>query len=168
MFYKLIQRTLPGWFPFNSLHVMQPMYTKEMNTTIAEELGVKDQYTTANPSPPPHHVPVLKHSTVCKVMSDPKRFALPWGKPFENFIKGRRWGQFMLSGDTPENREQRNLYGKILYGSGELQPVMLQFLKETTDSYLRTGARALGKNLFQIDVLKEYVHPTPNIFRVPC
>ena len=29
MLYKLIQRGVPGWFPFNSISVMQPMYTKQ-------------------------------------------------------------------------------------------------------------------------------------------
>lgn len=39
MLYKLIQRGVPGWFPFHSLHVMQPMYTRKTNEQIARDIG---------------------------------------------------------------------------------------------------------------------------------
>ncbi|PHH86123.1 hypothetical protein CDD83_10692 [Cordyceps sp. RAO-2017] len=41
--YRLIQRGLPGWFPFNSVAVMQPFYTPEANERIARELGTMAQ-----------------------------------------------------------------------------------------------------------------------------
>ena len=42
---NLIQRGVPGRFPFNSLHVMQPMYTRKMNEQIARDMGTIELYT---------------------------------------------------------------------------------------------------------------------------
>ena len=52
MFYKLIQRALPGWFHLDSLHVMQLAFTKKARQTIAEDIGTIKQYTTPNPALP--------------------------------------------------------------------------------------------------------------------
>ena len=78
MFYKLIQRTLPGWFPYNSLHVMQPMYTRKMNEQIARELGNISLYTMDDPAPPPRPVIITRLSTIKDLLADPTRLRVLW------------------------------------------------------------------------------------------
>jgi hypothetical protein len=34
MFYKLIQRALPGWFKYDSIYLWQPMYTPDKNIEL--------------------------------------------------------------------------------------------------------------------------------------
>lgn len=72
MLYKLIQRGLPGWFPFNSVAVMQPMYTKKANTQIAESLGTITQFSIADPVPPPNRIPISSPSGIKTALSTPE------------------------------------------------------------------------------------------------
>ena len=155
MFYKLIQRGLPGWWPYNSLHVMQPMYTKEMNQEIAQEIGTTFQYTTADPKPPPTRKLLLQHADIRKMLNDPKRFPVPFNAPFDKFLEGRDFSHFMLAGDMPRNREQRNVYGNLLYGSGELKGLLANFIKEHTDSFLNASMFRIGKETYHVDIIKE-------------
>jgi hypothetical protein len=76
MFHKLFQRALPNWFPYNSLHITQPMYTRKMNEQIAREIGTIDEYTLDDPSPPPKTVIVTKHSTITKLSKDQANFRI--------------------------------------------------------------------------------------------
>lgn len=155
MFYKLIQRGLPGWFPYNSLSVMQPMYTPDMNREIATEIGTISQYTEADPKPPPRRLILMKQSEISQMLTDPKGFPIPFGKPYENFIEGRDFGHFMLAGDTPRHREQRNVYGGSIYGSGELKELLSTFIAEQTDRFLTGSMFQIGKGTYHVDILKE-------------
>ena len=47
---------------FNSLDAMQPMYKKDLNREIAQELGTLDQLFEADPAPPSRRVILTKES----------------------------------------------------------------------------------------------------------
>ncbi|KKZ59000.1 hypothetical protein EMCG_00865 [[Emmonsia] crescens] len=164
MFYKLIQRGLPGWFPYNSLSVMQPMYTPDMNREIATEIGTISQYTEADPKPPPRRLILMKQSEISQMLTDPKGFPIPFGKPYENFIEGRDFGHFMLAGDTPRHREQRNVYGGSLYGSGELKELLSTFIAEQTGRFLTGSMFQIGKGTYHVDILKDVAIPVMTRF----
>ncbi|EER41266.1 linoleate diol synthase [Histoplasma capsulatum var. duboisii H88] len=164
MFYKLIQRGLPGWFPYNSLSVMQPMYTPDMNREIAMEIGTMFQYTETDPKPPPRRLILTKHSEISQMLTDPKGFPIPFGKPYENFIEGRDFGHFMLAGDMPRNREQRNLYGAALYGSGELKELLSKFITDQTDIFLTGSMFQIGRGTYHVDILKDVAIPVMTRF----
>ena len=160
MFYKLIQRALPGWFPYNSLHVMQPMFIRAKNEEIARELGTIDLYTLDPPSPPKVPVVLMDHTTISAVLKDQASFKIPWLKALnEAAPKGREYSTFMLGGDKVANTVQRNLVGDIIYGPVEFK----KLLANAVASY---GSRFLGEETFkytgtdgvhQIDILREYV-----------
>lgn len=98
MLYKLIQRGLPGWFPFNSVSVMQPMYTKAANIAIAKELKTLDQYTTNDPAPPKTPVVVNTWEGIKEVMTNTQSFPLGWGAVLDHVFYGKKdlsW--FMVS-----------------------------------------------------------------------
>ncbi|EQK99321.1 linoleate diol synthase [Ophiocordyceps sinensis CO18] len=90
MMYKLIQRGLPGWFAFNSLAVMQPMFTKKVNEEIARELGTMDQYTLDDPKPPPKPVVVFTSAAIKQALGSPKQFAVPWLQAVNSLFPGKK------------------------------------------------------------------------------
>lgn len=155
MLYKLIQRALPGWFPYNSLNVMQPMFTKDMNREIAEELGTTSLYTEDDPKPPQPLKVLHQHAQVRKMLNDSKRFHVPFNAPFDKLLEGRDFSHFMLCGDMPRHREQRNVYGNLLYGSGELKDLVADFIKEHTDSYLSSSMFPISRGTYHVDIIKE-------------
>ena len=98
MLYKLIQRGLPGWFPFNSISVMQPMYTKKANIAIAKNLKALDQYSLDDPTPPKIPVMINTWEGIKEVLTNTQSFPLGWGKVLDHVFYGKKdvsW--FMVS-----------------------------------------------------------------------
>ena len=155
MFYKLIHRAFPGWFPFNSLHVMQPMYTKAMNKQIAEKFKTIEQYTLADPTPARPSIIITKYAPMLKILQDHKTFAVPWGLAVaELFPGGRKLNDFMLAGDKAENLAQHKLVGEIMYDGGFLKSIS-RLIKDVGSSLLNEGIFQMREGLRQIDVIRE-------------
>ncbi|KAI1820639.1 linoleate diol synthase [Xylaria intraflava] len=160
MLYKLIQRGLPGWFPYNSVAVMQPMYTKQANAAIAKKLGTIAQYTLDDPKPPAKPVVVISNASTRKVLGNPKVYVVPWLPPVNDLFPGKKdFSWFMLSGDGPQNKEQRT---SVLSAFHKI-PNLREAIRETT---LRVGAEliksesfALKEGLNQVDLIRDVAIP---------
>lgn len=154
MFHKLFQRALPGWFPYNSLHTTQPMFTRKMNEEIAREIGTIDQFSLADPAPPPVPVILTKHSTVTKVLKDQANFRVPWIKWLNDIAPGRTFNGAMLAGDLPMNTAQRNLVTDIMFSPAE-------FMQLFSATAMSVGMELIDretlnlKSLDQIDIVRE-------------
>ena len=158
MYYKLIQRAFPGWFPYNSLHVMQPFFTKDKNEEIAKKIGTIKLYTKANPRPPPVPKILTKHGEIKKVLLDQQSFVVPWLPALNDlFPEERDFSAFMLSADLPANTLQRNLVGDILYGPKEFEKILSSSIISLAQKYLATEEFGIGGATKQIDILREYV-----------
>lgn len=156
MFYKLIQRTLPGWFPYNSLHVMQPMFTRKMNEQIARETGTIDLYTPDDPAPPPRPVIITRLSTIKTVLGDPIKFKVLWNVNFNNIFPGKRdFTASMLAGDKPLNFAQRNLVGDLLYATSETSKLIHDTVVSLGNELIKSKTMKLGVNVLQLDVIRE-------------
>lgn len=158
MLYKLIQRGVPGWFPFNSLHVMQPMFTRKMNETIARELGQIDLYTLDPPKSPRKPVILTNHALIKQVLTDRRCFITVWGPGLNQIFPGKEdYTTYMLGGDKPANTAQRNLVGDILYGPADFKTLLSDFVFKSATKYLNENLFTLGKSIQQIDIIREYV-----------
>jgi hypothetical protein len=167
MFYKLIQRGLPGWFPYNSLHAMQPMFTRKMNETIAREIKTIDMYTLDGPSAPRHPVIVVKNKTVADVLKDQGSFKVVWAKALNAMFPGKRdFSTFMLGADLAANTAQRNLVGDTIYGFKDLKNALADFVAKVGAECLQAETLNLAKGLDQIDVIREYILPSYSLFPV--
>ena len=156
MLYKLVQRAFPGWFPYNSLHVMQPMFTRDTNEKIATEIGTIRQYTKKDPAPPPVPTILTSHSTIRKVLSDQNAFSVPWLPALNDLCPGKKdYSGFMLGGDGQANTMQRNLVGDILYGPPEFRDLLASFVVESAEGYLNAEMFNVGGRSEQIDILRE-------------
>lgn len=160
MFYKLFQRTLPGWFPYNSLHIMQPMFTRKMNEQIAREIGTIDLYTMEDPKPPPRPVLVANSALIQKVLSDQNSFKVPWLKGFADLFPGKRdFSWYMLSGDKQDNTAQRNLVGNILYASPDIARLISDTTLAIGETLMKKNTFTISKSLSQIDIIRDVAIP---------
>lgn len=138
MLYRLIQRRVPGWFPFNSLHVMQPMYTRKTNEQIARDMGTIELYTLDVPKAPRRPVVVTKHSLSKQVLIDRRCFIVPWRPTLNAIFPGKEdYTTYMLGGDKPANTAQRNLVGDILYGPADFKSLLSDFVFKSSCRYLK-------------------------------
>lgn len=166
MFYKLIQRALPGWFPYNSLHSTQPMFTRKMNEQIAREIGTLDRYSLQDPAPPPRKVILTNHATVTKVLKDQDSFRVPWAGYFNDLIPGKTFNDYMLGGDRPANAAQKKLVKSILYSPDQFIELLSQTTVMVGTELLNTHTLQLSRDLDQVDIIREYDPFPPLAFSV--
>ncbi|RYP00278.1 hypothetical protein DL763_000889 [Monosporascus cannonballus] len=160
MFYKLIQRGVPGWFPYNSLHVMQPMFTKKMNQQIATEIGTIKQYTLDDPKPPRATVVVASHSGVRQVLEDHGRFVVPWLPAINSLWPGEKdFSWFMLGGDKPENAAHKQLMQKVLMGIPDFSKILAGFIANEGKALLDRELFKMKDNLYQLDLIRDIAIP---------
>ncbi|TWU70930.1 hypothetical protein ED733_001561 [Metarhizium rileyi] len=160
MLYKLIQRGLPGWFPFNSIAVMQPMYTKEANIKIAKELGTFDQYTLDDPKPPLIPVAVTTWAGIKQVLGDLKTFPLGWGKVLDHIFNGKRdIGWFMLSGNEARNFEHREKTAQAFSKLPDLEHTVYGFIEKVGAELLKKADFELKDGVHQVDIIRDVAIP---------
>ncbi|KPM36966.1 Psi-producing oxygenase A [Neonectria ditissima] len=160
MLYKLIQRGLPGWFPYNSVAVMQPMYTKKANEAIARELGTIDQYTLDDPKPPAKAVVVFTNKSIKEALGNPKKFVVPWLKPINDLFPGKKdLGWFMLAGDEPRNYEHRANMLKAMGKVPNLHNAVHEFVERVGAELIKKETFKLKEGLNQIDLIRDVAIP---------
>ena len=158
MMYKLIQRAFPGWFPYNSLHVMQPFFTKAQNELIAKKIGTIDHYTKADPAPPKVPKIVTGNEATRKILTNQRSFVVPWLPALNDLFPGKKdYSGFMLGGDKPLNTMQRNLVGDALYGPQGFKQLLAASVTDLATKYLKAEEFGVGAAGTQIDILREYV-----------
>lgn len=161
MLYKLIQRALPGWFPYNSLAVMQPMYTKKMNEVIAKEIGTMKLYNLDDPKRPrPVHV-ISGGAAVKEISLDQQRFGVLWGSPFKDLFPGtgKDFSWFMLTGDKPENAAQKRLVRDVFHEVPAIEAAVSNFVAEMGSKLLAKESFEMKKGLNQIDIIRDFAIP---------
>lgn len=155
MYYRLIQRGVPGWFPYNSLHAMQPLFTRAMNETIAREIKTLPLYSTADPAPPRNKVLVQKYDTVMQIVTDPDTFRVPWSKPIVEAVPDRDLSGFMLAGDAEVNKTGRAAISKVFAKCGDLGAVTAKLVAGCGAERLQKSAFHLSATMDQIDIIRE-------------
>jgi hypothetical protein len=156
MMYKLFQRAFPGWFPYNSLHVMQPFFTRDKNEEIAKKFGTIKLYTKDNPKPP--HVPkiVTGNETVRKILTNQQNFVVPWLPALNELFPGEKdFSSFMLGGDKPMNTMQRNMVGECLYSPQGFKQLLSESIIDMAKKFLKKEEFGVGAAGKQIDILRE-------------
>ncbi|GME60286.1 putative prostaglandin g h synthase 2 cyclooxygenase pgh2 cox2 [Neofusicoccum parvum] len=159
-FYQLFQRALPGWYPYNSLHIMQPMFTRKMNEQIATELGTIGDYSPKGPAPPPRPIILTKHSTITKMLADQANFHVPWVGLEDLFPGKKSFMAYMLSGDTAANLAQRKLVQSIVYTPSEFARLLADTaLAHGRDLLKRESLDLHHKDLQQLDIVRDVAIP---------
>jgi cytochrome P450 len=160
MLYKLIHRGLPGWFPFNSVAVMQPMYTKKANEAIAREIGTIDQYTLDDPKPPPKPVVLFTNAAIKEALRSPKQYVVPWLQAVNSlFPKKKDLGWFMLAGDEPRNYTQRSDILKAMGKIPNLHNAVHKFIEVVGAQLIQKESFTLKEGLNQIDLIRDVAIP---------
>lgn len=160
MLYKLIQRGVPGWFPFNSVAVMQPMFTKKANEAIARELGTIAQYTLDDPKPPPKPVVILTNAAIKQVLGSPKQFVVPWLQAVNSLFPGKKdLGWFMLAGDEARNIAHRASVVKALGKIPNLHKAVHEFVERVGTQLMEKESFTFKEGLCQLDLIRDVAIP---------
>ncbi|KAH6886177.1 heme peroxidase [Thelonectria olida] len=160
MLYKLIQRGVPGWFPFNSIAIMQPMYTKKANEAIAREIGTIDQFSLEDPKPPAKPIVVFTNEAIKKTLSNPKQFVVPWLPALNSLFPGKKdYGWFMLSGDEPKNFSHRANFVKAMGKVPNIHNAVHDFVQRVGKQLIEKETFTLKEGLDQLDIIRDVAIP---------
>lgn len=152
MLYKLIHRAFPGWFKFNSIYVMQPMYTPKMNQAIQKELGHIDDYVLDAPAPPPKVTVLATNAAIAPILKDQANFKVKYGRQVPDLV----FADYMLSGDSTGCRANKDFTSLRLNKCPGAHDVYFKGFEDWTRKILTREAYKLGK-FYQVDMSKEYV-----------
>jgi cytochrome P450 len=162
MLYKLIQRGLPGWFPYNSVAVMQPMYTKQGNEKIAKELGILDQYSSEDPRAPPKTVALLTDAAIRQALINTKQFSIPTPTSITDLFpasakKDLSW--FLSTSEEPLTFTHRAYIEKAMTKIPNLATSVRDFIDRVGSKLIDKETFALTEHLSQLDILRDIAIP---------
>jgi hypothetical protein len=163
MFYKLIQRTLPGWFSYNSIYATQPTYTPTRKMEIAREQGSLPMYSLNPPSSPVPVSTVSGQAVAAAIQECHTGIESQSLKAFEEMAPMLSLSKSFRQIDAAAlDHQQQLLVQSLLYAGKDLATLI-------TSAVVIEGGRLLERETFtyqptalslQVDVLREYVWPT--------
>ncbi|KAL4920142.1 heme peroxidase [Aspergillus aurantiobrunneus] len=150
LMYKLLMRAFPGWYTPNSVYALYPFTTPDKTQETLEKYGRASTLDFKRPTYIKPAVPVTSWQGVVDLLSDQKRFHVPWGEHTFQLIKH----DYMLSGDTPANAEQRTFVAERLYRPSDSLEQVRRFYESTTSELIRKNSKKL-EGSYQIDIVRD-------------
>lgn len=166
--YKLILRAFPNHFKSNSVYAMYPLTIPSENKRILTALGTVGDFDFSKPKFTPARIQVMSYSATKQILNDAQRFKVTWGEGFDFVMRA----DFMLSGDTKSNSEQKQFVRERLYLSGvDWKAQIKQFYVDTTRELLRKKTYHIGGN-YMVDAVRDIgnmaqTHFAATIFNLP-
>ena len=74
------------------------------------------------------------------------------GGPHTAYLTGH---DYMLSGDRPSNKEQRDRVKRDIYDPSSWEKQIHEYYYQTTHQLIKTHSDELQENQYQLDVVKE-------------
>ncbi|KAL2826654.1 heme peroxidase [Aspergillus cavernicola] len=148
--YKLLMRAFPGWYQPNSVYALYPFTTPEGNCEIFTKYGRAETLDFKRPSYIRPPVPVTTWKGVVDLLDDQKHFHVPWGPHTFQLTQH----DYMLSGDSTANANQRTFVLERLYRPSDGLEQVQRFYESTTADLIRRNSRKLG-NSYQIDIVRD-------------
>ena len=147
MFHKLLHRGLPGWFDFNSVYAMQPMYTSPANERILTKLKTIDQFSKKVPSAPKAPQVVNTHAEIIRVLGNISEYEAAWTPSREALTPPGLSARF--------NCFQQKMSGDQIYKGVDVKAIFSSYVKDKARAYLERDRFELGNTGYQVDFIRE-------------
>lgn len=166
--YKLILKAFPNHFKSNSVYAMYPLTIPSENHRILTSLDVVDQFDFSAPKYTPIRIPVSSYAATKQILNDAEHFKVTWGEGFDFIMRA----DFMLSGDTKSNAEQRKFVRDRFYlGNVDWKAQIKQFYIDITKELIRNKSYHIGGS-YRVDAVRDIgnlaqTHFAATIFNLP-
>ncbi|GFG11879.1 psi-producing oxygenase A [Aspergillus lentulus] len=165
--YKLLMRAFPGWYQPNSVYALYPFVTPNKSREIMDKYMRFKDLNFDRPSYTPLPVPVTTWEGATKVLEDQKRFHVPWGAhTFQ--ITGH---DYMLSGDTAANAEQRRFVNECVYERKSVLEDVRKLYESITTDLLHEKSFQF-RDCYHVDIVRDvgnlaHAHFCSQFFSIP-
>ncbi|KAL4992319.1 heme peroxidase [Aspergillus falconensis] len=171
--YKLLMRAFPGWYEPNNVYALYPFTTPAKNKEVFEKYGRADTLEFKRPEYTKPPVAVTSWKGVVELLKDPKGFHVPCTLAYlvRFWLECRYWltcsygggkntfrltkHDYMLSGDSAANAEQRTFMAERLYRVPDALDQVRRFYESITVDLIRGNTKKLGGSLCQIDIVRD-------------
>ncbi|GIC94665.1 peroxidase/cytochrome P450 family protein [Aspergillus udagawae] len=165
--YKLLMRAFPGWYQPNSVYALYPFVTPEKSRGIMDKYMKFKYLNFDRPSYTPPPVPVTTWEGATKLLEDQKRFHVPWGAHTLQITRH----DYMLSGDSAANAEQRRLVNECLYEPKTLLEDVRKLYESITTDLLHEKSFKL-RDCYHVDIVRDvgnlaHAHFCSQFFSIP-
>lgn len=166
--YKLILKAFPNHFKSNSVYAMYPLTIPTENHSILTALGTVGDFDFSVPKYTPVRIPISSYAATKQILNCAEHFKVTWGEGFDFIMKA----DFMLSGDTKSNAEQKKFVKDRLYlGNVNWKSQIKQFYIDTTRELLRKKTYNIG-GCYMVDAVRDIgniaqTHFAAAIFNLP-
>lgn len=166
--YKLILKAFPNHFKSNSVYAMYPLTIPSENHRILTALGTVGDFDFSPPKYTPVRIPIASYAATKQILNCAEHFKVTWGEGFDFIMKA----DFMLSGDTKSNAEQKKFVRDRLYlGNVDWKAQIKQFYIDTTRDLIRNESYHIG-GCYMVDAVRDIgniaqTHFAAAIFNLP-
>lgn len=166
--YKLILKSFPNHFKSNSVYAMYPLTIPSENHRILTSLGTVGEFDFSAPKYIPVRIPISSYAATKQILNCAEHFKVTWGEGFDFIMKA----DFMLSGDTKSNVEQKKFVADRLYlGNVDWKAQIKQFYIDTTRELIRKKSYHIG-GCHMVDAVRDIgniaqTHFAAAIFNLP-
>lgn len=147
MFHKLLHRGLPGYFDFNSVYAMQPMYTSAANEKIIKKLNTADQFSSNPPATPKVPATEDSHSKIVQLLQSKKPYQAAWPRSSKTAAPNTLVANY--------NHHQHNTLSDQIYQQASPKAMFVDYLTHKALAYLERDSFELGKSWYQVDFVRE-------------
>ncbi|KAM0748536.1 linoleate diol synthase [Meredithblackwellia eburnea MCA 4105] len=168
---KLLMRTMPTCYTFNSIYALFPFSTPGTTKKILTELNLIDQYDFTKPTVAPAWHPAFTYKGCIDILSDHRRFGVIYAKSICEIV-GTPYGFFINFDEIMKHARDRDLMDAALFPFGyEVQ--IKEFYEKITYQLLREKSWSYDNGTtFNVDVVRDVttlasVYWVANTFGIP-
>jgi len=158
--YNLLMRALPFWYRGNSVYAMYPFTVPDETRKILEKLGKAQDYVFDRPSYIGLPTSIKSWKGVTSVLGDQGSFSVPWG-PHTFYLTHH---DYMLSGDSQEDAEQRQFVDKAIYCPVNGLAQVQTFYEDLTTQLVSVRSERLRGEWYQLDACRDVGNPSHAVF----
>ncbi|KAL8280760.1 hypothetical protein RQP46_006764 [Phenoliferia psychrophenolica] len=151
---KILLRTLPTVYKFNSIFALFPFSTPETTRKNLTKLGIADQYDFSRPTAAAEWRPAFTYDACSNILADHHTFGVIYDPNIKDLTIGKS-GFFLGFDDVKKHARDRSIMDQALFPKGYEVPLQ-KFYRETTQNLIKESAWSYDQGkTFNLDVVRD-------------
>jgi len=151
--YRLLMRSFPGWYQYNSVYAFFPFNTPTRVKEILTAMGIDKFFSWDPPREGPNPIVFSTAVNVRNILENYELFKVVWGPAILRLTQGN---DYMLAGDKPSNFAQHEDVYKAMYSDvTDWATEVWDFYTTYTEKLIRENAVSMG-DFYEVDAVAEY------------
>ncbi|KAL8280766.1 hypothetical protein RQP46_006770 [Phenoliferia psychrophenolica] len=156
---KIIMRTLPSSYSFNSTYALFPFSTPATTKAILNKMELSHKYNFSKPKAAAPWHPAFTFKACRDILADHKTFGVVYGPGIQEIV-GTPYGYFIGFDDVVKHARDRQIMDQALFPAGFEIP-MKEFYRSTTRRLIQEKGWSIRGKTVHLDVVRDVITITP-------